>query len=92
MPGVQTILPVMLTLNLISLSELATLTSYGARRIYGIQEKGGIEVGLDADFALVDLNRVASIGDGSSLTKIQSKCGGVPIDVPLKGWRRLKPS
>jgi dihydroorotase len=91
MPGVQTILPVMLTLlrreKLIGLTDLARLLGAGPQRLYGMKSKGDIRPGNDADFALVDLERTAAIGDGSKFTAIQSKCGWSPYEgEPLTGW------
>ena len=58
MPGVQTLLPLMLdhvAAGRLTLERLVDLTSAGPARIYGIAGKGRIAVGYDADLTLVDL-------------------------------------
>lgn len=58
MPGVQTLLPIMLdhaAAGRLSLSRLMDLTSAGPARLFGIAGKGRIAVGYDGDFTLVDL-------------------------------------
>jgi dihydroorotase len=57
-PGVQTLVPVMLThvnAGLLSLRRFVELTSAGPQRVFGIAGKGRIAVGYDADFTLVDM-------------------------------------
>ncbi|NLU98454.1 dihydroorotase [Marinomonas sp. UCMA 3892] len=59
MTGVQTLLPLMLdhvNAGRLSLSRLVDLTSAGPARIFGIEGKGRIALGYDADLTLVDLN------------------------------------
>ncbi|HWK37126.1 dihydroorotase [Sphingomonas sp.] len=58
MPGVQTLLPLLLdhaANGRITMQRLVDLTSAGAQRIFGIAGKGRIAVGYDADFSVVDL-------------------------------------
>ncbi|MBY8826742.1 dihydroorotase [Hephaestia mangrovi] len=58
MPGVQTLLPLLLdhvAKGRMSLQRLIELTSAGAQRIFGIVGKGRIAAGYDADFSIVDL-------------------------------------
>jgi dihydroorotase len=59
MPGVQTLVPVMLThvaSGRLSLDRFIDLTSHGANRVFGIAGKGRMAEGYDADLTLVDLN------------------------------------
>ena len=59
MPGVQTLLPVMLdhvAAGKLSLLRLMDMTSAGPQRLFGIAGKGRIAVGYDADFSVVDLS------------------------------------
>jgi dihydropyrimidinase len=60
-PGIATILPVMLSEGVnkgrITLERLVELTSLNAARIFGLEGKGSIAVGNDADIVLVDLDR-----------------------------------
>jgi dihydroorotase len=58
MPGVQTLLPLMLdhmASGRLTLARLVDLTSAGAARLFGLMDKGRIAVGFDADFSVVDL-------------------------------------
>jgi dihydroorotase len=58
MPGVQTLLPLLLdhmAAGRLSLERLVDLTSAGPARIYNIAGKGRIALGYDADVTLVDL-------------------------------------
>ncbi|WP_238400820.1 dihydroorotase [Alloalcanivorax marinus] len=57
MTGVQTLLPIMLdhvNQGRLTLRRLVDLTSAGPARVFGIQGKGRIAVGYDADFSIVD--------------------------------------
>ncbi len=58
MPGVQTLVPVMLdhvNSGRLSLARFVDLTSAGPQRIFGIAGKGRIALGYDADLTVVDL-------------------------------------
>ncbi len=58
MPGVQTLLPVMLghvAEGRLSLERLVDLTAHGPARIFGLARKGRMIPGNDADLTLVDL-------------------------------------
>ena len=60
MPGVQTLLPLLLdhaANGRLSLQRVIELTSAGAQRIFGIVGKGRIVAGYDADFTVVDLKK-----------------------------------
>jgi dihydroorotase len=86
MPGVQTLVPVMLdhvANGRLSLLRFVDLTSAGAARIFGIAGKGRIAVGYDADFTLVDLKEKREVSDDW----IASKCGWTPYaGMTLTGW------
>lgn len=86
MPGVQTLVPVMLTHvaeGRLSLERFVDLTSAGPARIFGIAGKGRIGLGFDADFTLVDLKARRTITDRWSL----SRCGWTPFDgFAATGW------
>ncbi len=70
MPGVQTLVPVMLdhvNAGRLSLARFVDLTSAGPQRIFGIAGKGRIAVGYDADLTIVDLKAERVIdNDGSA--------------------------
>ncbi len=51
-------------------------------RFFGIQNKGFIKEGYDADFTIVDMNKIIEIKNEN----IESKCGWTPFDgYKLKG-------
>ena len=66
MPGVQTLLPIMLdhvANGRLSLLRLMDLVCAGPVRLFGIARKGRIAVGYDGDFTLVDLSAKRTILD-----------------------------
>ncbi len=79
MPGVQTLLPVMLNHineNRLKLNQLIKFLCENPVRIFGIKNKGFIRKDYDADFTVVDLNKTIEIKNKN----IQSKCGWSPFD------------
>jgi dihydroorotase len=86
MPGVQTLLPLLLdhmNAGRLTLERLIDLTSAGPARIYGIAGKGRIAVGYDADLTLVDLRARRTIRE----SWIASRCGWTPFDgMSVTGW------
>jgi dihydroorotase len=86
MPGVQTLLPLLLDhLNFgrLSLARLIDLTSAGAARIFGLAAKGRIALGYDADLTLVDLGARREITDSWMATK----SGWTPFaGMTVTGW------
>ncbi|HAQ35104.1 MAG: dihydroorotase [Maricaulis sp.] len=86
MPGVQTLVPVMLNHvaeGRLSLERFVDLTSHGAQRVFGIAGKGRMAVGWDADFTIVDLKARRAI----TADWIASKCGWTPFDgMDVTGW------
>lgn len=86
MPGVQTMLPVMLDLvgdGLLRLEDVVRLLCENPARIFGIKNKGFIEVGYDADIAVVDLKSTRIV----SKEILYSKCGWSPFEgEALTGW------
>ncbi len=72
MPGVQTLVPIMLThvnAGKLTLQRFVELTSAGPQRVFGIANKGRIAEGYDADFTFVDMKRREIITDEWSATK-----------------------
>jgi dihydroorotase len=86
MPGVQTLLPLLLdhmNAGRLSLERLVDLTSAGPQRVYGVAGKGRIAVGYDADLTLVDLKARREI----TAKWLASKCGWSPFEgVTVAGW------
>ena len=77
MPGVQTLLPLMLdhvANGRLTLERLIDLTSAGVQRIFGLQSKGRIAAGYDADFSVVDRKGAFTITEAW----LQSRCGWSP--------------
>jgi dihydroorotase len=86
MPGVQTLLPVMLTHvaeGRLSLERLVDLTSHGANRLFGLADKGRLAAGYDADITIVDLKARRTI----THDMMASRVGWTPFDgMEAKGW------
>jgi dihydroorotase len=86
MPGVQTLVPVMLdhvAAGELSLERFVDLTSAGPQRLFNLAGKGRIAVGYDADLTLVDLGAKRRIED----SWIASKCGWTPFaGMTVTGW------
>lgn len=85
-PGVQTLVPLMLNHvnnKKLSLEKFVELTTENPRRLLGVKNKGRIQVGYDADFTIVDMNKEVTIEN----KWIASKCGWTPYDgMKVKGW------
>lgn len=86
MTGVQTLLPVMLDhvhAGRLSLQRLVDLTSAGPARIFGLEGKGRIALGYDADLTLVDLKAQRTIKNDW----IASRSGWTPYHgKSITGW------
>jgi dihydroorotase len=86
MPGVQTLVPVMLTHVVngkMTLERFIELTSAGPQRVFGIAGKGRIAQGYDADFTVVDMKASKTITHES----MASRCGWTPFDgMEAKAW------
>ena len=79
MPGVQTILPVMLNhMNngKIKLNQIVNFLCKNPVKIFGIKNKGYIKKNFDADFTIVDLKKEIEIKNEN----IESKCGWSPFN------------
>jgi dihydroorotase len=96
MPGVQTLLPLMLNHvaeGRLTLQRLIDMTSAGPQRIFGLSGKGRIAVGYDADFSVVDLKARWTVEE----SWLASRCGwspftgmtltGKPIGTVIRGNR-----
>ena len=79
MPGVQTLMPVMLNHvndGKLSLNQLINLVCENPVKIFGIKNKGFIKEEYDADFTIVDMNKIIEIKNEN----IESKCAWSPFD------------
>lgn len=86
MPGVQTLVPVMLDhvhRGHLTLERFVDLTAHGPQRLFGIAGKGRLMTGYDADFTIVDLNAVRRIED----SQMASRSNWTPYDgMTVTGW------
>lgn len=86
MPGVQTLVPVMLTHvaeGRLSLARLVDLCAHGPNRVFNIANKGRMALGYDADFTIVDLKARRVIKHEDQATR----SGWTPFDgFEAKGW------
>ncbi|WP_199554567.1 dihydroorotase [Sandaracinobacteroides hominis] len=98
MPGVQTIVPLMLNHvaeGRLSLARLVDLMASGPQRLFGLVGKGRIVAGYDADFTIVDLKARWTIED----SWLASRCGwspftgmqltGKPVGTVLRGMAAM---
>jgi dihydroorotase len=86
MPGVQTLVPVMLNHvaeGRLTLQRFVDLVCHGPNRIFEIAGKGRLAAGYDADFTILDLKRRETIRDAQQATRV----GWTPFDgMTVRGW------
>jgi dihydroorotase len=86
MPGVQTILPIMLdhvNNKKLTLNQLVKFMCENPCKIFGIKNKGYIKEGFDADLTIIDMNKTQVIKN----EMIASKCGWTPFnDYKVRGF------
>jgi dihydroorotase len=86
MPGVQTMLSALLTMGhhgLMQPRDVVRMACENPAKIYGIRNKGFLQVGMDADLVLVDLDRKAVF----ERRMVASKCGWSPYEgAEFIGW------
>jgi dihydroorotase len=86
MPGVQTLVPVMLdhvSRGRLGIERFVDLTSHGPARLFQIAGKGRIATGFDADFSIADLKAKRTITNDW----IESRCRWTPYDgMEVQGW------
>ena len=78
MPGVQTLLPIMLNHvneGRLTLQRLVDLVCHGPARIFGIAAKGRLTIGGDADLTLVDLKKEHTF----THEEMATRCGWTPF-------------
>ncbi len=79
MPGVQTLVPLLLdhvAAGRLTLQRFIDLTSAGPQRVFGLVGKGRIAAGYDADFTIVDLHKRWTVGRDW----LASRCGWSPFE------------
>lgn len=86
MPGVQTLVPVMLdhvAAGRLTLERLVDLVCAGPARVWNLAGKGRLAIGYDADLTLVDLAAKRTIRDAD----MASRCAWTPFDgMAVTGW------
>lgn len=89
MPGVETLLPLMLTQAKQGKCTLRQVTDWLSTKVaqaYGIVNKGRIALGYDADLVLVDLEHQQPV----RREDLQTKCGWSPFENwELTGWPQV---
>jgi len=85
-PGVQTLIPIMLdqvSKNKLSIEKFTELVTENPRKVFGLKNKGRIQIGYDADLTVVDLKRTERI----QKKWLASKTGWSPFeDLQVCGW------
>lgn len=88
LPGVETLLPVMLDCVVrgrISLDSMLKVCSYNPSKRFGLGEIGAIEIGHPADLVVVDLKKRRVSNDD-----LATKCGWSPYGgMELAGWPEM---
>jgi dihydropyrimidinase len=83
-PGHETMLPLLLSSERLSLERVAAVTSTNAARIFGLwPRKGAVAIGFDADLTLVDLNKRRVV----RAEELETSADFTPFEgMELKGW------
>lgn len=99
MPGVQTMVSIMLNHvhnKKLSLERMVELMTLGPVKVFGLKNKGIIEVGYDADFTVVDLKKTFVIENKNMATKVGwtpfhgMRVTGAPVMTFLKGQMAMR--
>jgi len=85
-PGVQTLVPIMLNHvheGRLSLKKFVELVTENPRKLFGVKNKGRLAEGFDADITIVDLKKEKTIEN----SWIASRCGWTPFNgKKVTGW------
>lgn len=85
-PGVQTLIPIMLNHvndGRLTLKKLVELMTENPCRVFGVQNKGRLRQGYDGDITIVDLKKTKTIDN----SWIASRCGWTPFHgMSVTGW------
>ncbi len=86
MPGVQTLVPIMLDYvnkKKLTIKQFVRYVSENPAKIFNIKSKGFIKKGYEADLTIIDMDKVVKIDNN----KIESKCKWSPFHgVEIKGF------
>jgi dihydroorotase len=78
-PGVETMVPLLLAETLdgpLTIERVRDLTAANPADAFGLDRKGRVAAGMDADLALYDLDRARPVRG----TRLHSKCGWTPFE------------
>lgn len=85
-PGVQTLVPIMLNHvnnGKLPLERFVEMVTMNTARVFGIKNKGALRQGFDADVTIVDMKKQKTITNDW----IASRCGWTPFDgMQVTGW------
>ncbi|WP_409477766.1 dihydroorotase [Pseudobdellovibrio sp. HCB154] len=85
-PGVQTLVPLMLdqvNKNKLPLKRFVELVTENPRKVFNLKNKGRIQVGYDADFTIIDMKKEKTV----EKKWLASKTGWSPFEgQSFKGW------
>lgn len=82
-PGIENSLEIILKfLDIFGMKKIQELMSENPAKIFGIKNKGKIEIGYDADLVVIDINKKEKIGE-----KVFSKCGWTPYEGVKSGGK-----
>lgn len=85
-PGVQTLVPIMLNHvneGRLSLTRFTEMVTENPRKVFGIKNKGRLQKDFDADITIIDMNAERTITN----EWIASRCGWTPFNgMNVKGW------
>lgn len=85
-PGVQTLVPLMLdqvNKNKLPLKRFVEMVTENPRKIFNLKNKGRIQVGYDADFTIIDMKKEKTV----EKKWLASKTGWSPFEgQSFKGW------
>jgi dihydroorotase len=99
MPGVQTLLPIMLdhmNSKKLSINQLVRFLCENPVNIFNIKNKGYIKKGFDADLTIVDINKFEKIDNKNIASKCQwtpfhgRKVKGFPVITIINGEVKMK--
>ena len=99
MPGVQTLLPIMLdhvNRNRLTINQLVSFVCENPVKIFNINNKGYIKKGFDADLTIVDMNKVEKIDNSNIASKCQwtpfhgKEIKGFPVITIVNGEIKMK--
>jgi dihydroorotase len=86
MPGVQTLVPIMLDYvnkKKLTIRQFVSYVSENPAKIFNIKNKGFIKKGFGADLTIIDIDKVVKIDNH----KMESKCKWSPFHgVEVKGF------